>query len=64
MTNPSNVNIDGHAVPSDAVDLFFDGRTGERVSDAEWDESKARRLAAEALEGADAVTWQPLGGAS
>ena len=40
---PDNrVSVNGHSVPADEADLFFDGETGEPISDTEWDESKAR----------------------
>lgn len=38
------VEIDGHQVEAHRVDDFFDGETGRRVTDEEWDESKRRRL--------------------
>lgn len=31
-----------HQVDADRVDEFVDGRTGEPISDADYDESKAR----------------------
>ncbi|WP_350347267.1 hypothetical protein ABIQ69_11560 [Agromyces sp. G08B096] len=55
------VIIGGHSVPEDKVDLFFDGKSGRRVTDAEWDESKRRLREAEALLGDAAVTWEPIG---
>lgn len=38
------VGSDGktHRVPEEAVELLHDGRTGEPISDAEYDETKAR----------------------
>ena len=38
----ATVTIDGHEVPVHLVDHFYDGRTGERVTDEEWDESRDR----------------------
>lgn len=50
------VNIDGYLVDLDEhdIDMFFSGKDGTRVTDAEWDESKRRIAEAEA---SDAVTW-------
>lgn len=38
------IGADGkpHRVPVERVDDFFDGKTGEPISDAAWDEQKAR----------------------
>lgn len=38
------VIIDEHAVDASIVDLFYDMKTGKRVTDTEWDETQ-RRLA-------------------
>lgn len=40
------VEINGHRVPAAQADLFIDGKTGQPIPDAEWDE-QMRRLAAE-----------------
>lgn len=58
----SSIELNGHQVPADRVDLFRDGRTGQPITDAQWDEQKRRLAAAEALQGEDAVTWEPVGG--
>lgn len=42
------VVIDGHKVDPHRVDQFFNGDTGERVTDEEWDESQRRLREAEA----------------
>ena len=55
----TTVDIDGHKVDADKVDLFFNQHDGSRVTDEEWDESKRRQAEAEAL-GDDAVTWQSI----
>lgn len=47
LEHPEHVVIDGYKVDPAIVDLFFDMRTGRRVTDAEWDETKARIRAAE-----------------
>jgi hypothetical protein len=36
------VDIDGHRVPAHLADMFYDGRTGERITDEEWDEQRRR----------------------
>lgn len=36
------VIIDGYVVDAAIVDLFYDMKTGNRVTDAEWDETKRR----------------------
>lgn len=36
------VEINGHLVPAQYADLFYDGRTGEPITDAEWDEQMRR----------------------
>jgi hypothetical protein len=48
MADPQYVNIDGHKVDPHRVDEFYDGRTGRRVTDEEWDESARRVREAEA----------------
>jgi len=35
-------NGETHRVDGDLVDRFVSGRTGKPISDAEWDEQKAR----------------------
>jgi hypothetical protein len=47
MNDP--ILIDGHTVDPATADLFYDGDTGERVSDEEWDETQRRIELAEAL---------------
>jgi hypothetical protein len=47
IEHPATVEIDGHTVDASQVDLFFDMKTGQRVTDEEWDETQ-RRLAAAA----------------
>lgn len=37
------VDIDGHKVLAHRADEFYDGRTGERVSDEDYDESERRK---------------------
>lgn len=32
----------GHEVPDELVEYFIDGRTGEPISDEEWDEQRRR----------------------
>lgn len=54
------VVIDGHKVRSDRTDQFYSGKDGTRVTDEEWDISKAKIEAAEALEGDEAITWEIL----
>lgn len=49
------VELDGHQVDAHSIDMFFDGDTGRRVTDEEWDESK-RRLQEHEL--ADAIEQQ------
>lgn len=46
------VGSDGktHRVLAAKVDQFFDGRTGEPISDADYDESKRRLAEAEAAD--------------
>lgn len=44
------VVIDGYRVDPHTVDLYFDMRTGERVSDEEWDETRRRLELAEAMD--------------
>lgn len=39
---PGIVEIDGHSVDADKVDLFYHGCDGSRITDAEWDESRDR----------------------
>jgi len=39
-----------HRVHAAEADQFYDGRTGELISDEDYDESKRRRLAAEAAD--------------
>ena len=51
------VDINGHKVDADKVDLFFSGKDGTPVTDEEWDESARRIKAAEA---SDEVTWTPI----
>lgn len=36
------VEINGHKVDPAYVDLFIDGRTGQPISDDEWDEQMRR----------------------
>lgn len=38
----AHIEINGHMVPVEKADLFFHGSTGEPLTDAEWDEQKAR----------------------
>lgn len=57
------VEIDGHKVIADRVDLFYSGKDGERITDAEWDESKRRIENAEMLDtdpDSPLVTWVPV----
>lgn len=46
------VVIDGHRVDTRVypIDRFYDGRTGERVTDAQWDAESAIYAAAESDE--------------
>lgn len=44
------IDIDGHNVPAVMADQFYDGRTGRRITDAEWDESRRRIREAEEAE--------------
>lgn len=41
--HPHLILIDGHLVDTriHSVDRFYDGRTGERVTDAQWDAESA-----------------------
>lgn len=48
MSSDAPVVIDGHKVDPHRVDEFYDGKTGRRVTDEEWDESARRKAAAEA----------------
>jgi len=34
--------LNGHEIPDEYADLFFDGRTGEPISDEAWDEQIRR----------------------
>jgi hypothetical protein len=43
------VELDGHLVDADKLDQFHNGSDGSRVTDEEWDESKARKEFAESL---------------
>lgn len=55
------IEIDGHRVDPDKVDLFFSGKDGSRITDAEWDESKRRLENAEMLDtdpDNPLVTWE------
>ena len=47
------VGSDGkeHLVDSHLIDLFYDGRTGELISDEEWDEQARRLQEGENLDG-------------
>lgn len=47
------IGTDGrpHRVPAARMDEFVDGRTGQLISDADYDESKRRTIAAETAEG-------------
>lgn len=47
------IKIDGHNVPVDKADLFFDGETGKRLTDDEWDEQQKRIRETDP----DAITW-------
>lgn len=47
--------IDGHKVAAELADQFYSGKTGERVTDAEWDESRRRIREAEAADAAREV---------
>lgn len=47
------IEVDGHKVDPAIIDLFFDMKTGERVTDEQWDETKRRIALAEAMEAAD-----------
>lgn len=38
----SFVVINGHKVPVEYVDLFISGRTGEPITDEQWDEQLRR----------------------
>lgn len=42
------IELDGHKIDPAIIDLFFDMRTGERITDEEWDETKRRIAAGEA----------------
>ncbi|HEY8588654.1 MAG TPA: hypothetical protein VIL55_03770 [Naasia sp.] len=46
---PEYVIIDGHKVDPHIADRFYDGCTGRRVTDEEWDESQRRIRELEAL---------------
>lgn len=35
------VEIDGHVVDANLAQFFYDMRTGERLTDEQWDESRA-----------------------
>jgi len=37
--------VNGYRIPAHEADLFHDGETGEPITDAEWDKSKARLTA-------------------
>ena len=39
------VSVSGRTVNAAHADLFYDGGTGEPITDAEWDKSKARLTA-------------------
>jgi hypothetical protein len=61
MTNPNapqTVEINGHGVPVHEAEKYFDGETGEPITDEQWDLSKARE--AEFADDPDAVTWVEL----
>lgn len=47
------IELDGHKVDPATIDLFYDMRTGQRVTDEQWDETKRRIELAEALEADD-----------
>lgn len=36
------MDVNGHNADPAAADQFFDGRTGEPITDEAWDESKRR----------------------
>lgn len=36
------IDINGHMVDAEIVDLFLDGKTGQPISDEEWDVQKGR----------------------
>lgn len=38
------IEVNGHKVDAAKADYFFDGKTGEPITDEQWDEAK-RRLA-------------------
>lgn len=43
MAEHSNfIEVNGHQVPAEMVDMFLSGKTGEPISDTEWDEQKRR----------------------
>lgn len=55
----NTVFIDGHSVPADRVDEFFNGRDGARVTDEQWDTSRDRT--AETLEELQAFGFDYVG---
>lgn len=57
------VEIDGHKVDAHRVDQFYDGRTGRRVTDEEWDESQRRLREAEAADAAPGTVIDDAGDA-
>lgn len=44
------IELDGHKIDPAMIDMFYDMKTGERISDEAWDETKRRIEMAEALE--------------
>lgn len=55
---PEVVDVNGHKVDAHLVERFFDGESGDPITDDEWDESKARLVELES--DPDAVTWEIL----
>ncbi|WP_162819231.1 hypothetical protein [Leifsonia aquatica] len=41
------VEVNGHRVPADQIDLFLSGRTGHPISDDQWDRAKRARTDAD-----------------
>ncbi len=42
MDTHEKIELDGHMVDPDRIDQFYDGNTGRRITDEEWDESQRR----------------------
>lgn len=46
------IELDGHRIDPAIIDRFFDMRTGERITDEQWDREKAILAEVEAEDGA------------